>query len=127
MQQPIDPSRGLLPRYGVDRGVDLQVLPGGQEVVQRRVLGQHAGEAAYLVPVGEGVQAGDADLAAVGGEQPVDHPEQGGLARTVVAEEADDLALLDIQRERVDGDQVTETAGDRLQFDRGHLRIPGSR
>ena len=56
------------------------------------------GEPGDLAPV-------DADRAARGGLERVDEPHEGGLARTRVADDAVDVARLDVERDVVDGDE----------------------
>ncbi len=48
------------------------------------------------------------------------HADEGGLARAVRAEQAEDFAVLDSERERVHGAKIAEALGQVFHFDIGH-------
>jgi hypothetical protein len=53
-----------------------------------------------------------------------EHPDHGGLTRSVGAEKGKDGSRLDLQVDAVDGHEITETLGEAIgnngQFGRGH-------
>src|SRR5207302_2582015 len=57
-----------------------------------------------------------ADVAAVQPVQAADAVEQGGLARAIGADDADDVALGDLECDAVDGSDATESLGDLPQL-----------
>ena len=61
--------------------------------------------------------AGKQDATAVVLDQPVDHLERRGLARTGAADHDDEFALFDRQRKVVDGDATVERLADVLERD----------
>jgi len=66
--------------------------------------------------------AADGGRAGVGGDQAEEHPEGGGLAGPVGAEEAGHRPRLDLEAELVDGEHVAETFGESLDTDGRHGR-----
>ena len=69
------------------------VLARGQALVDAARIGQHAKMAPHFHRVAGGVDAVDADAALVGCHQRVQHAHGGGLAGTIGAEQAGDLAI----------------------------------
>src|SRR5262249_43814652 len=69
------------------------------------------------------IEAADADASAARLGQPEQHQNGRRLARPVWAEKAEDLSLVDGEREPVDRDQVAVALGQAFSFDdRGHRR-----
>ena len=58
-------------------------------------------------------------------DQPQEHPERGGLARAVGAEEAGDAAGLDVEVQVVDGDEAAEALGQPPDLDARPCRSRG--
>ena len=54
-----------------------------------------------------------------GAQQAAHHADGRGLAGAVGAQEAEDLALLDVERDAVDGREVAEALGEAVELDRG--------
>ena len=80
----------------------LQVLDRRQLVVQHRFVGHVRDDPLGLLRRPGQVDAEDRDCAAVGREQAGDHPQRGGLARAVRAEQRIELAGRDGEVEAVD-------------------------
>ncbi len=74
-----------------------QVLPAGGQLVGPAQLAHIADAAADLARLAPDVQPGDRGAAAVDRQQRGQHPQRGGLACPVRAEESDDLAPGDLQ------------------------------
>ena len=62
----------------------------------------------------------DADLARIGVEQPGQQIERGGLARPGRAEQRDELARLDVEVERIEGDHLAVALGHAAEGNAGH-------
>src|SRR5512133_3947774 len=62
----------------------------------------------------------DSGAAGGGGDQPEQGAQGGGLAGPVGAQEADHGALVDLEAEVVDGDDLPEALGESLDGDDGH-------
>ena len=90
--------RGRL-RQPVKARDEFQVLAHREVLVEAEALGHVADMALDLVGLGADVVAETGALALVGREQPAQHADGGGLARTVGTEESVDLAALDLHRE----------------------------
>ena len=85
---------------------------GLEHHVGRPPVGRHAGE---VLPVEQHLAGGR--LLEAG-----DHPHQRGLAAARGAEEGEELALVDDEREVVDGDEIAEALGDVAELDEGLRR-----
>jgi hypothetical protein len=59
----------------------------------------------------------------VGPQQGSEHRDRGGLARSIRSEQAEDLALLDIETDALDRFEITESFVQVLDFDGVHDRI----
>jgi len=94
----------------------LQVLLAGQHVVDGRVLAGEADRAPDADWVGEQVVPGDGGGARVRAEQCGQDADQRGLARAILAEEGDDLALGDRQVNAVENLLVPESLADAQGF-----------
>ena len=88
----------------VEAGDEEQVLLDRQVLVEREFLRHVADFALDPGAVAPHVEAEHRPLARVGRQQAADQPDRRGLAGAVGAEEADDLARCDAQRDVVDGD-----------------------
>ena len=76
----------------------------------------------YIGRLGD-VAAVEEDLAAVGVDQADGHPEARGLARPVGAEQADDLALVDVEVDAVDDLAASVPLLQAADFQQGHGSI----
>jgi hypothetical protein len=83
--------------------VEIEVLPDRQAPIERVRLGDHADPRLGGRWVRDDVDAGHDRRARRGDHARRQHPDGGGLAGAVRAEEAEDLARSDLQVERVDG------------------------
>ncbi len=86
-----------LARHAVELGVQAQVLLGRQVPVERRLLEDQADVAADVVAFGEHVVSGHERRAAAGTHERAQHPDRRRLARSVGAQEAEDLAAGDLE------------------------------
>ena len=95
---PDSPSLSISARQSagvaVERAVQLERLAHAEALGQLAVLKLGPEPLPQLAAVADRVQAEHADRAAVRGAQPFDALDRGGLARTVGAEDPEDLALL---------------------------------
>ena len=83
--------------------VEVEVLPDGQAAVERVGLRDDAHHRLGLRRVSDDVDAGDGRGALGGDHAGREHAHRGGLARAVGAQQAEDLALHDLQVEPIDG------------------------
>lgn len=105
------------------RGADQHVLHARHAAIDARLLeGAQEAEARDLGhPQPRDLPALEADRARVHGVVADDGVEEGGLARAVGADEADDLARLDSKRDVAVGDHPAEGLGGALDLEqRGH-------
>ena len=117
-QLDADSAVGLLDRVATHASRVLEVLAGGEPVVESGVLGQHAGAASDLVAVDGGVEPEHPGLAPIGGQNAVEHADRGGLAGAVRAEQGEHLAAVDFQIQPVHRDPTGERSGERAGDDR---------
>src|ERR1019366_1905412 len=87
----------------VKRRPQLHRLPDLDPLLELRLLELHADPFLQLVDVAEGIEAEHGDRAAVGRADPLDAFHGGGLARTVGADEAEDLAVADVEGDLIHG------------------------
>ena len=66
---------------------------------------------------GGDVQAADGRASGSWLQQTAQHPDGGGFARAVGAEEAEDLAALDVQVDMIHGDEAAEAFHQVVDFD----------
>lgn len=112
---------GLVGRPGpqpVQFGVGEDELAAGEEVVHRLPLGDDA-DVLVDVLVAPDRLAVEGDAAGGGGQEAAHHVDEGGLSRSVGAEQAGDAGA-DRHGDVVDGDHVAEPAGDVVDVQRGH-------
>ena len=96
---------------------DGDILGDAQMREQPAVLEDVADAAAQLHRIGrKHVLALDRDVAAVGVDQPVDEPEQGGLAGAGTADDGEELAFGDLKRHVVHGDDAFRAAVETLHY-----------
>jgi hypothetical protein len=107
-QALIDPLPQLAAGEPVQRAPERQVVAGGQVLVDRDLLRHHPEVALDRRRLEPDVAAVHQDPAAVGLENPRDHAQRRGLAGAVGAEQAEDLAVPDLEGDVVDGNQVAE-------------------
>jgi hypothetical protein len=114
----------LLPvgRVPVERGVQLHRLADLQLLRQLALLQLRAEHLAQLVLVTSRVQPGDPDGAAVRRAQPLDAFDGRGLAGTVRAQDAEDLAFFDGEADSVDGRGVAVPFDEVVDLDDCHAR-----
>jgi hypothetical protein len=93
----------LLLREAVQPGLEVQVLPAGEERIERRLLQRDADDAPDLVALGRDVEAADGRMPSARRQESDEHLDRGRLAGAVRAEEAVDLPGLDVQVDAVDG------------------------
>jgi hypothetical protein len=87
----------------VELGVQAEVLVGGEVAVERLVLEDEADVAADVVALGGDVEAAHARVARGGSRERAEHVDRRALAGAVGAEEAEDLAAGDGERNAADG------------------------
>src|SRR6185369_7691716 len=92
-------------REPVEPSEEGEVLLAGEVAIEGQRLGRDADPAPNGGPGGV-VLAVDLHRTAVGAQGSRDHPDGGGLAGAVGAEEAEGFALADVEGHAVDGDQV---------------------
>ena len=144
-------SRARARVEAVHRGEEVEVLEDRQVFVEREPLRDVADAAADFLSGPGDVEAVHRGAPLGRGEQAAEDPDEGGLARAVRAEQAEDLAAPDLQRDVVERADLAEIARDRraprcrvrsrpraprpasgrslLEADRGRhagLRCPGS-
>ncbi len=102
--------------HAVDAGDEEQVLLDGQVLVEREPLRHVAGEALDLAGPRADVEAEAGALAAVGRQQPAQHPHGGGLAGAVGAEEAGGAPFL-----HRDGDVAHHTPAAEALVEAAHV------
>ena len=90
-------------RVSVERGEQVERLADGDPVGQLALLELDADEGPQSVAVPPGIEPEHADRAGVGRPQTGDRLDGRGLAGAVRSEDAEDLALLDGERDAVDG------------------------
>ena len=91
---------------GVDApetGDEFEVFPGGELVVEQRLVREPGDELFGGEGIGAGVDAEDGDCAVVSGKEARDHAQGGGLAGAVGTEKRIDLAAAHIEGDVVDG------------------------
>jgi hypothetical protein len=108
-------------RVVVERGVEVQRLPHGELGLEPRLLELDADRPGRAGTVGGGVDAGDPDGAFRRRLQAGDALHGRRLAGAVGAEDAEDLALGDIQVEVVDGGRRAVLLVQSAYFDEGHV------
>ena len=107
----LEQTRGLGPGrlrgHPEESAVEVEVLPHAERAVERVALGHHADHLLRRGGVLDHVDAADERPAARGDDPGGQHARRGGLAGTVGAEQTEDLALVHLEVEIVDGADVT--------------------
>jgi hypothetical protein len=98
-----------------------EVLPPGEDLVDRRELPGEADRLAHVRGLHRDVEAVDGCRAAVGPEQRGQDPDDRGLAGTVGAEQGDDAAACHVEVHAPQDVQVLEGLHERTDVDRGVL------
>ena len=98
------------PVQGVEAGDEVEVLPDGEILVEAEALGHVADLALDRPRLVDDVVAEAGAAAAVGRQQAAQHADGRGLAAAVGAEEAADLAALDLDAEVVDHGALRRSA-----------------
>ncbi len=105
------PARGQpLGTQSVDAAKELDVLVDGQQLVEREALRHVADSPLHAFGIGRHVDAADRGGARRRPQEAAQHPDGGGLAGAVAAQEAEDLAATDVERQPVDGEERAESS-----------------
>ena len=110
----LDPVAG----QAVNASPEPDVLVDGQQLVEREPLRHVADPLFDALGVGRDIDAADERGARGGPQQAAQHPDRGGLARAIAAEEPEDLAARDVERQVVDGDELSESPAQSTHLDR---------
>ncbi len=94
------------PAHPVHPAPEQEILPAAQVFVQGDVLRDHPDERLDLLRFPRHREPGHPRFSTVGLEQAGEDGDGGGLAGSVGAQEAEYLALLDLERDPVDGDRA---------------------
>ncbi len=103
----------------VQLGVQAEVLLGGEVAVERLVLEDEADVPADVVALGGDVEAAHAGGAGGGPRERAEHVDRRALAGAVGAEEAEDLAASDGERDAADGLDLAVGLGELVDLDGG--------
>src|SRR5204862_742301 len=107
---------------------EADVLVHGQVLVERETLRHVADAALDAFRIAPHVGAAYDGGARGGPQQSAQHADGGGLAGTVAAEEAEDLAGAHVERHVIDGHEVAEALREIADLDGvGAVRRPGHR
>src|SRR6185437_113568 len=104
----------------VELGVEAQVLLGAEVAVEGLVLEDEADVAAHVVAGGGDVEAGDLGRPVARLGQRAEHVDRRRLAGAVGAEEAEDLAGLDLEVHAFDGFEIAEAFAEVFDGDGCH-------
>ena len=119
LEHLVHPGRRRRRVDAVQLGVHAQVLRGGEVDVQRGVLEDQADVAAHVVALRDDVEAADARRAGRRLGQRAEHVDRRALAGAVGAEEAEDLARRDGERNAADGVDVAVGLDEVVDLDGG--------
>src|SRR5262249_19474998 len=114
---PLPPLPVPLAAQAVGRREEVEVLEGGQVLVERELLGHVADPAPDLLAAPADVEAVDRRVPLGRREQPAEDPDERRLAGAVGAEQAVDLAAGHRQRHLVEGTEAPEIARDLAHLD----------
>ncbi len=115
----LDSRLGLMAGEAVEPGRVAEVLAPCQPAIEPHAVGQVADPALHRERMPRGIEADDAGFARGRLGEPEQHEDRRRLACPVLAEEAEDLACLDLEIERVDRDEVAVGLRQRARQDRG--------
>ena len=119
LEHLVHPGRDDAGVDAVQLGVQAQVLLGGEVDVERGVLEDEADVAADVVALGDDVEAADARRPRTSAGEGAEHVDRRALAGAVGAEEAEDLARRDGERDAADGVDLAVGLDEPLDVDRG--------
>ena len=105
-EKVVDAAAGLARRDAEEAGLEGELLSAGLEVIQADFLEGDADELADAVGVGEDIDAADAGGAGGRPQEGGEHADGGGLPGAVLAEEAEDLSLGDVEVDAIDGADI---------------------
>jgi hypothetical protein len=117
LQHLVDLGVDLVAGDAVELAVVPEVLVDVDVPVQHVVLGDDADAVLHLPGVLDDVQAQHRGSTSGGMRQPTQHADDGGLARPVGPQQAEDLAPGYLQVHPVDGDQLVEPLGQPIKTD----------
>ena len=123
-QRPLDPLGQLGAAQAVQAAEEAQVLPRGQILVQGQVLWHQADGAAGGERVARQIVTGHARAAPAGRDHAAHHRDGRGLAGAVGSEQAEDLALLDVQVEGTDSAQRAVVLSQPPTLQERHRALP---
>ena len=103
----------------VEEPGEFEVLPAGEQLVDRGVLAREPDHRPDRPGVLPDVQARHPGTAAVGLEKRRQYPDQGGLPGAVRAEKGQDVALWDAERHVIQRQRAAEPLRHALNFNRG--------
>src|SRR5208282_3834380 len=115
--------------FALDRGnaielrVNQHVLSSREFRIGSECLRNHAQHLSNAVGIGANVVSRDPRSAGSGWSECGHHANQCGFASTIRAQKAENLAVLDIEADVVDGDQVAELLREMVHFNRVHLKF----
>ena len=123
LEQPGGRRARLGPAEALEPAEEVEVLGGGQQLVDRGVLAGDPQELADDVRVAAYVDPEDLRVARLHREQRGQHLHQGRLAGAVGAEHAEDLTAADLEVDAVDGAVVAEGLDQPVRGDRRQLVV----
>src|SRR5262245_10938080 len=100
----------LCAREAEEAGVELDVLPQGEPLIEAHALPHVADAIAHAARMANHVDPVDGDLAGSRAQQPDQHADRRALARAVGPEEREDASRFDGDRQVVDRHEVPEPA-----------------
>ena len=110
VEQVADHPPPAVGRDPVAAGEEVQVLPDLHVVVDPEAVRHEPEDAPHVVGVPTDRRAGDLGVTGVGHEQGREDPQRRRLAGAVGPDEAEDLALLDVEIEAADGERAGRSA-----------------
>src|SRR5262245_20830548 len=93
------------PRSSVERSPEIDGLPHFDPLLELRLLELNADALLERIDVAKWIEAEDRDRSAIRDTQALDALERRGLAGAVRSDQAEDLAVVDLERHLVDGDR----------------------
>src|SRR5205814_1985053 len=113
----LDPLATLGALQAINRAEELEVLHHGEVAIERESLRDVADVRAHLLAVALDVEAVDGGVAAGRDEETAEDADERRLAGAVRAEETEDLAARDLQRDAVERADGAEVLADVLDVD----------
>src|SRR5579863_10213598 len=92
----------------IEHAMKIHVLPGGQILVQARILKHDSKSCTHFMLVAGGIESIDLQSAARGGQQSGQHLDRGSLAGAVWTEKSEDFSARHLKRNIVDCCEVAE-------------------